>query len=90
MGRQLKNLSSEIARIRRENDIQRMRTDILHLQMEATSLQRETSKVINEVRNDTTEKYLIFLFNVDSYSCACCYGQTTPTERYYHFYTIRS
>jgi hypothetical protein len=53
LDRQMKNLSSEIARIRHENDIQRMRTDILQLQMEASSLQRRTSKIINEVRNAT-------------------------------------
>jgi hypothetical protein len=52
----MKKLSLKMARIRHESDIQRMRTDIRHLQVKAGSLQRQTSTVIEEVRNDTDKK----------------------------------
>jgi len=56
MNQQMKKLSLKMARIRHESDIQRMRTDIRHLQVKAGSLQRQTSTVIEEVRNDTDKK----------------------------------
>lgn len=53
MNRQMKKLSLQMARIRHESNIERMRTDINHLQVKAGSLQRQMSTIIEEVRNDT-------------------------------------
>ena len=49
MNRQISKLGLQMASIRRESDIQLLRTDIRHLQVKARSLQRQTSSVIEEV-----------------------------------------
>ena len=51
MNRQISTMSVALTRIRRENAIHQLRTDLRHLQMKANSLQRQTSTVIGEVRN---------------------------------------